>query len=87
MKWKIDASMIERLVQEQRSIMQEAIQYVSPSGRLVYATCSILPDENESQVEFFLSAFGLKLEKEPLSFLPQMNGPDGFFGAVFKMAL
>ncbi len=87
MKWKIDMAMIDRLIEEQRAIVKDAIQYVKPGGRLVYATCSILPDENEAQVEFITSQFGLKLEKAPLQFLPQMNGPDGFFGAVFKMPL
>jgi 16S rRNA (cytosine(967)-C(5))-methyltransferase len=81
MKWKIDKAMIERLMEEQQAILKEAIKYVKPGGRLVYATCSILPEENEAQIELF----GLKLEKEPLKLLPQMNGPDGFFGAVFKI--
>jgi len=84
MKWKIDQEMIDRLIEEQRKIVKEAIAYVKPGGRLVYATCSILPEENERQVEYFISQ-GLKLEKEPLKLLPQMNGPDGFFGAVFKI--
>jgi 16S rRNA C967 or C1407 C5-methylase (RsmB/RsmF family) len=84
MKWKIDASMIERLIEEQRSIVKEAIKYMKPSGKLVYATCSILPEENEAQVDFFLS-LGLKLNRELFKLLPQKNGPDGFFGAVFKI--
>jgi 16S rRNA C967 or C1407 C5-methylase (RsmB/RsmF family) len=85
MKWKIDKAMIDRLVEEQRTIVKDALKYVKPEGRLVYATCSILPEENEAQVEFFISQLGLKLEKEPLKLLPQANGPDGFFGAVFKI--
>ncbi|HEX2582774.1 MAG TPA: RsmB/NOP family class I SAM-dependent RNA methyltransferase [Chlamydiales bacterium] len=85
MKWKIDQAMIDRLLQEQQAIVKEAIKYVKPGGRLVYATCSILPEENENQVALFTSQWGLKLEKDPLQLLPQMNGPDGFFGAVFKM--
>jgi len=85
MKWKIDQPMIDRLIEEQRVIVKEALRYVKPGGRLVYATCSILPEENEAQVEFFISQLGLKLEKEPLKLLPQANGPDGFFGAVFKI--
>ena len=85
MKWKIDAPMIERLVEEQRAIVKEAIGYVKSGGRLVYSTCSVLPEENEAQVAYFCKEFGLILEKDPLTLLPQMNGPDGFFGAVFKI--
>jgi 16S rRNA (cytosine967-C5)-methyltransferase len=83
-KWKIDQSMVERLIQQQREIVKEALSYLKPGGRLVYATCSILPEENINQVDFFLKNFPLTLEKEPLSLLPQEGGMDGFFAAVLK---
>ncbi len=83
-KWKIDASMIERLVEQQREIVKEAIEYVKPAGRLIYATCSLLPEENESQVSYFLKTYPLVLDSEPLSLFPQERGMDGFFAAVFK---
>ena len=84
MKWKIDESMIERLVHEQRAIVEQAIRYLKPNGKLVYATCSVLPEENEAQVAYFLSQFPLELEKEPLSILPTKGGCDGFFSAIFR---
>ncbi len=83
-KWKIDAPMIHRLIDEQRKIAKEAIQYVKPGGRLVYATCSILPEENEDQVEFLIKNSLLTLEKPPLSIFPTLGGMDGFFSAVFR---
>jgi len=83
MKWKIDAEMVERLKEEQRTIFKQALRYVKPGGRIVYATCSILSEENESQVEFFLKEFPIILEKPPLKLLPEADGPDGFYGAVF----
>lgn len=82
-KWKIDAPMVSRLVQEQRNIGKEAFSYVKPGGALVYATCSLLPEENEEQVSFFLSALPTTLEKQ-LVLLPQSGGMDGFFVAVFR---
>lgn len=83
-KWKIDAPMIERLVLQQREIVKEALEHVKPGGRLVYATCSVLPDENEKQIEYFLKNHPLTLEETPLSLLPEEGGMDGFFAAVFK---
>lgn len=82
-KWKIDAPMIERLIEEQRAIVKEALAYLKPDGRLVYATCSILPEENQTQVAYFLKHHPLVLEKE-LSLMPVDGGTDGFFAAVFK---
>jgi 16S rRNA (cytosine967-C5)-methyltransferase len=84
-KWKIDRQMVDRLVAQQREIVKEALSYVKPGGRLVYATCSILPEENEQQVEFFLNNYSLRLEKAPLSLLPEEGGMDGFFGAVLVL--
>lgn len=83
MKWQIDTAMIERLVQEQQAIVKEALRYPKPNGgRLVYATCSLLPQENENQVEAFLKRLPLKLERT-LKLLPEEGGGDGFFAAVF----
>jgi 16S rRNA (cytosine967-C5)-methyltransferase len=43
------------LVRKQSVIMETAAGLVRPGGRLIYATCSLLPDENEDQVDAFLS--------------------------------
>lgn len=83
-KWKVDASMVLRLIEEQRKIVTQALEFVKPGGKLVYATCSILNEENQAQVDFFLSHLPVALEKEPLSLLPQEGGMDGFFAAVFR---
>lgn len=82
-KWKIDAAMVERLVLEQRAIVKESLKFLKPTARLVYVTCSLLPEENESQVAYFLEQHQLILEKQ-LAFLPEENGRDGFFAAVLK---
>lgn len=83
-KWNLNTEMLERLVIEQRTIAKEALAYLKPGGRLVYATCSILSEENRDQIDFLLSSYPLELEGQPLSLLPQEGGMDGFFAAVFK---
>lgn len=83
-KWKIDSEQVLRLSQQQREITQEALSYVRPGGYLVYSTCSILPEENQDQVSFFLKHLPLTLEKEPTLLLPQERGRDGFFYALFR---
>ncbi len=83
-KWRIDAAMLQRLTEEQRNIAKEALGYLKPGGRLVYATCSILKEENQAQVDSFLASYPLVLERPPLSLLPEEGGMDGFFAAVFK---
>lgn len=81
--WKIEKPMLLRLIEEQREIFQKAFSYLKPGGKIVYATCSILPEENEEQIAFFCQNFAVDLEKT-LSLLPQSGGMDGFFGAVLK---
>jgi len=53
-KWRLTAERLEELIDLQRKIMNKAVNLVSPGGRLIYATCSILPDENNHQIEWFL---------------------------------
>ena len=53
-RWRLDAAGVDALVERQRHILADAAQVVRPGGRLVYATCSLLPAENEEQVRRFL---------------------------------
>ena len=75
-------------VQEhQRAILESAARLVKPCGRLIYATCSILPEENEHQVEAFLeSQVDFTRTAEDLRLYPHTHGTDGFFGAVMQKA-
>ncbi len=84
MKWKWDPEALPRLVQLQRLLVQEALSYVKPGGHLVYATCSVMPQENEEQMTHFLSHLPLELAHPPFSSFPQYGAMDGFFGVVFK---
>jgi len=53
-KWRLDAARLAELVRLQQNILRAAAVLVRPGGRLIYATCSVLPEENETQVASFL---------------------------------
>lgn len=93
-RWNTYAPPLEELLETQRQIMDKAASAVKPGGKLVYATCSLLADENENQVEAFLSRhpeFTVK-PVEPVLGAPYMrltplrHNTDGFFGAVLEKA-
>ena len=80
-KWKLYPEAIDRVVAEQTQILGRYSRMVKPGGKLVYATCSVLPRENERQVEVFLASDagqGWTLEHSQ-RFLPQRDGYDGFY--------
>ncbi len=83
LKWKIDAQMISELLGKQRSIFEKALALLKPGGHIVYCTCSILPDENEEQVEHFLKHHPLT-KVDSFSSFPITDEMDGFFATVFK---
>jgi 16S rRNA C967 or C1407 C5-methylase (RsmB/RsmF family) len=84
MKWKIDQPLIDRLVAEQREIFERALASVKPGGRIVYATCSIFPEENQAQAFYFQSRYQLTPVGEALTILPTEGGMDGFYACVFR---
>lgn len=55
LKWRHPESGLTQLCEQQSRILERASQCVRPGGRLVYATCSFLPAENQDQVQAFLS--------------------------------
>jgi 16S rRNA (cytosine967-C5)-methyltransferase len=58
---------------------------VKPGGRLVYATCSLLPDENEDQINTFLAEHPDFTRMRPdMKLTPARDDTDGFFAAVLK---
>ncbi|WP_292587316.1 RsmB/NOP family class I SAM-dependent RNA methyltransferase [Mesorhizobium sp.] len=90
---------LDRLVSLQARILASAARLVKPGGRLVYATCSMLPEENEDQVAAFLAAHPAfrvvplneaapqmtnSSHPDYLSLTPARNDTDGFFAAVMQ---
>ena len=84
MKWKFTDEMVTRLVGQQRMIFEKALSYLKPSGSIVYATCSVLKEENDQQLQHFISTYGLNVVGEPFISLPSIGGMDGFYGVVLK---
>lgn len=84
-KYKIDKATLDRVLVEQREILETYSKLLKPGGLLVYATCSIFPSENTSQVIHFLShhpEFNLVEEK---NLMPSETGFDGFYMAKMKL--
>lgn len=82
-KWKIDNEFIERIKNEQENILHNYAKILKKGGKMVYATCSILPSENGGQVQKFLNNnpdFRLISEE---SIMPS-NGYDGFYMALIE---
>ncbi len=71
------------LPQIQREILRTAAAYVCPGGKLVYSTCTLLPEENERNVAAFLETNPSFSLTEMRTFLPE-EGTDGFFYAVLQ---
>jgi 16S rRNA (cytosine967-C5)-methyltransferase len=82
MKWKFTSEMLFRLVGQQRTIFEKALSYLKPDGRIVYATCSILNEENQEQLAHFIKTYNLTVVGDVLQCFPSEKGMDGFFGVV-----
>lgn len=82
-KWKIDQDFIDRIKGEQQQILQDYSKILKKGGKMVYATCSILPSENNKQVEKFLENNpNFKLIKDQ-KIMPS-EGYDGFYMALIE---
>jgi 16S rRNA (cytosine967-C5)-methyltransferase len=83
-KWKLQPEFIENIIRTQQEIIIKYSKLVKKGGKLVYATCSILPSENEKQVQTFLASneeFQLIRHK---TISPSESGYDGFYMALLE---
>ena len=96
-RWSRGQPPLAELTALQAEILPRAARLVRPGGLLVYATCSLLPEENEVQIERFLAAapefsldppaaFPAPLEGPYLKLTPARHGTDGFFVAWLRRA-
>lgn len=100
LKWKHSEESLLELVAKQKAILKSASKLCKKKGLLIYATCSLLDEENELQVKNFLlenpnfkllsksvilEKYGIVIDKEKyLKLNPFENDTDGFFGAVME---
>lgn len=88
-RWRLGPMDVVRMAQTQKELLDKAAAYVRKHGRLVYSTCSILPEENENLVQEFLASHPqFKMEKEELT-LPACEikgtfGHDGGYAAALR---
>lgn len=99
-RWRLKPSDLAVLAAMQRELLRSAADVVAPGGLLVYCTCSLEPEENDEQVDYFLrERRGWTLEPPPegavpdavldagrLRVLPQRHGVDGAFAARLRRA-
>lgn len=83
-KWKMQPDFLEKIVKTQHDIIRAYSKIVKQGGKMVYATCSILPQENSDQVNSFLASeegndFTLVKEKKIYA---SKSGFDGFYIAL-----
>lgn len=96
-RWRVTPEALSSLQTLQREILDQAAMLVPPGGLLVYSTCSLEPEENQTQVEEFLTRHpkfsrdrAADLPQDLLSpdgdlvILPQIHGMDGAFAARFR---
>ena len=81
-KWKLNLDFMQRVREKQLNILKKYSPLVKKGGKLVYATCSILPSENEMQIKKFLkSEEGKIFDFEDENKINPSDGFDGFYMA------
>ena len=85
-KWKLQPEFIENIKKIQAEVLENYSKIVKPGGKLVYATCSVLPSENQEQIKHFLST---EIGKEftfvqDRKVLAHESGFDGFYMALLE---
>ncbi|MFN4198902.1 MAG: RsmB/NOP family class I SAM-dependent RNA methyltransferase [Flavobacterium sp.] len=85
-KWKLQPEFIENIKKVQAEVLENYSKMVKPGGKLVYATCSVLPSENQDQVNHFLTTetgknFTFVKEQKILA---SETGFDGFYMALLE---
>jgi 16S rRNA (cytosine967-C5)-methyltransferase len=83
-KWKLSPEFIENVKELQGHILQDYSNVIKPGGLMVYSTCSILPEENEKQVQVFLSKNSDKFELVEEKHSWPSEGFDGFYMALIR---
>lgn len=81
-RWRFSGPMLQRLLKLQKKILAGVAPFLAPSGRLVYSTCSIEPEENQRQVSSFLEKFPeFRLEEQRQLY------PDDYYDGAYAALL
>ncbi len=100
-KWRLKPATLAQRMADQDAVLDQAVTFLKPTGRLVYVTCSILPEEDEDRSSAFLKRWSdfrvVPATDNPhlvrhltdegyLRLSPYSSGTDGFFVAVLQRA-
>ncbi len=97
-RWRMEPAVLASFPRLQQELLDRAARHTAPSGRLVYATCTVRPEENQDVVRHFLSTHRdftreaapvppvLQSSDGDLVTLPNRHGMDGFYAAVLRRA-
>ena len=83
-KWKLKPDFIFRVMQQQKEILENYSKILKSGGKMVYATCSILPRENTLQVQEFLNTHPEFILEEEKKIFTSETGFDGFYMARIR---
>jgi len=85
-KWKLHPDFIQNIIKTQQQILNDYSKILKIGGKMVYATCSVLPSENQNQIQQFLKTENgkqFKFVKED-KILAHQSGFDGFYMALLE---
>ena len=85
-KWKLQPEFVDNIKKTQKEILEQYSKMVKPGGKMVYATCSVLPSENQNQIDKFLTSeagkdFTFVKDNKILAY---KSGFDGFYMALLE---
>lgn len=83
-RWRLEPDAIEALVALQQQLLEAVLPLLAPAGRLVYATCTVHPRENQDQIASLLASHEELTLLEQRQWWPQPQGGDGFYVAVLE---
>ena len=83
-KWKLQPEFLDEIRKTQQEILVQYSKMVKPGGKLVYATCSVLPSENQDQVKTFLKSNTEFTLANDQKILASESGYDGFYMALLE---
>lgn len=84
-RWHTNTASMGAWTSLQAKLLRRAVRHVSPGGRLVYATCSVLAQENGDVVDRFLAECpDWRQEGDRVSTRPDVDGVDGFFATILR---
>jgi 16S rRNA (cytosine967-C5)-methyltransferase len=82
---RLNIADLKNLVELQRKIFDETFPLLKKGGYILWATCSVLKEENEEQIDYFLEKYKLQKAKPALKIMPETNSSDGFFAQLLQV--